>query len=188
MNISPEEAQEALAVIQQTSDRIRKGHGYNGYYLMIWGGVWFVGFMVNQFLQSNPAVVGWTWGGLVLAAFVGCTVLGVNQGKYIRSQMGPRTGFFYFALIAFTALWYILLMPQNTKQGVMFLISIIMFGGVIVGILNRTLSTVIGSVSVTILALAGYYLLPAYFYLWEAIFGGLAMFVIGLVLRFWRWR
>ena len=188
MNISPEEAQEALAVIRQTTNKMRKGHGYVGYYLMIWGGVWFVGFMVSQYLQSNSVLVGWTWGGLVLAAWVGCTVLGIKQGKYIRSQIGPRVGFFYLALFAFTALWYVLLMPQNTRQGVIFFISIIMFAGVVIGIFSRNLSTVIGSVSVMLLAVIGYYLLPAYFYLWEAIFGGLAMFAIGLVLRFWRWR
>jgi hypothetical protein len=187
MNVSPEEAQEALAVIQQTTDKTRKGAGYNGYYLMIWGGVWFVGFLVSQYLQPYPALVGWTWGGLVLVAWVSCAVLGINQGKYMRSQVGPRIGFFYLALFAFTALWYIVLAPQNTKQGVMFFISIIMFGGVVAGIFNRSWSTVLGSVSVTILAIAGYYLLPAYFYLWEAVFGGLAMFAIGLTIRL-RWR
>lgn len=187
MNVSPEEAQEALDTIQQTTIRTRKGYGYNGYYLMIWGGVWFIGFLVSQFLQSNSAVVGWTWGGLVLVAWVSCAVLGINQGKYVRSQIGPRIGFFYLALFAFTALWFIVLTPQNTRQGVMFFISIVMFGGVIAGILYRNLSSVIGSASLTILAIVGYYLLPAYFFLWEAIFGGLAMVAIGLGLRL-RWR
>ncbi|MGH2494457.1 MAG: hypothetical protein ACRDIV_07115 [Ktedonobacteraceae bacterium] len=188
MNISPEEAQEALAVIRQTTEKTRKGHGYVGYYLMIWGAVWFVGFMVSQYLQSKPAVVGWTWGGLVLVAWVSCAVMGVKQGRYIRSQVGPQIGFFYLTLFAFTALWYVLLMPQNTKQGAMFFVSIIMFAGIVIGIFSRNLSTVIGSVSVMILAIVGYYLLPAYFYLWEAIFGGFAMFATGLALLFWRWR
>jgi hypothetical protein len=188
MNISPEEAQEALAVIQQTTVKTRKGHGYVGYYLMIWGGVWFVGFLVSQYLQSNPAVVGWAWGGLVLVAWVSCAVLGIKQGKYVRSQIGPRIGFFFLALFAFTALWYVLMTPQSTKQGAMFFVSIIMFAGVVVGIFSRYMSTIIGSVSLTILAIAGYYLLPDYFYLWEAIFGGLAMLATGLTLRFLRWR
>jgi len=187
MNVSPEEAQEALDVIEQTKVKTRKGHGYNGYYLMIWGGVWFIGFLVSQFLQSNPAVVGWTWGGLVLVAWVGSAVLGINQGRYVRSQIGPQIGFFFLALFVFAVLWFILLAPQNTKQGVMFFISVVMFGGVVAGILNRNLATVIGSLFATALAIAGYYLLPAYFYLWEAIFGGLAIFAIGLTLRL-RWR
>ncbi len=68
MNISPEEAQEALAAIELTKAKTRKGYGYAGYYLMIWGTVWFIGFLVSQYQQSAPAVVGWTWGGLILVA------------------------------------------------------------------------------------------------------------------------
>ncbi len=187
MNISPEEAQEALAAIELTKARMQKGKGYAGYYLMIWGVVWFIGFLVSQYLQATPAVVGWTWGGLILAAMISCTVMGVQQGKYVRSRMGPRVGYFYFTLFAFTALWYIVMTPQSTKQGAMFFITIIMFAGTVIGIFSRAVSTIIGCVSLTILAIVGYYLLPGYFFLWEAIFGGLAMVVIGLSLRL-RWR
>ncbi len=186
MNISPAEAQEALAVIQQTTIKTRKGYGYNGYYLMIWGGVWFAGFLVSQFLQSKPAVVGWTWGGLVLVAWVSCAVLGINQARDVRSQNGQQIGLFFLALFAFAVLWFIILAPQNTKQGVMFFVSVVMFGGVVAGILNRNLLSVIGSLFATAFAIAGYYLLPGYFYLWEAIFGGLAMLISGLALRL-RW-
>jgi hypothetical protein len=187
MNISPEEAQEALDVIQQAKLKTRKGYGYAGYYLMIWGAVWFIGFLASQYLQSHPAVIGWTWAGLILAGMTSCTVMGIYQGKYIRSQIGPRIGFFYMTLFAFTVLWYILMAPQNTRQGAMFFVTIIMFAGVVIGIFSRALSTILGSVSLTLLAVIGYYLLSANFYLWEAIFGGLAMVAIGLALRL-RWR
>ena len=187
MNISPEEAQEALAAIELTQAKTRKGYGYAGYYLMIWGAVWLIGFLVSQFLKSNAAVVGWTWGGLVLVAWVSSAALGINQGRHMRSQIGPQIGFFFMALFAFAVLWFILLVPRNTEQGIMFFISIVMFGGVVAGILNRNPATVIGSLFATVLAIAGYYLLPDYFYLWEAIFGGLAMLVSGVALRL-RWR
>jgi hypothetical protein len=187
MNVSPEEAQEALATIELTKAKTRKGQGYAGYYLMIWGAVWFIGFLVSQFLQSNAAVVGWTWGGLVVVAWIGSAVLGINQGRYVRSQIGQQIGFFYLALLAFAVLWFFLLAFHSTEQGVMFFVSLIMFGGVIVGIFYRNLAIVAGSLFATALAVAGYYLLPGYFYLWEAIFGGLAMLIPGVVLR-WRWR
>ena len=187
MNISPEEAQEALAAIELTKAKTRKGYRYAGYYLIIWGAVWFIGFLVSQYLQSQPAIVGWTWGGLVLVGWVSSAVLGINQGRYVRSQMGPQIGFFFLALFAFAMLWFILLAPRNTEQGVMFFISVVMFGGVVAGILNRKLATVIGSLFATALAIAGYYLLPGYFYLWEAIFGGLAMLVPGVAICL-RWR
>ena len=187
MNVSREEAQEALAAIEQTQLKTRKGYGYNGYYLMIWGAVWLIGFLASQFLKSNPAVVGWTWGGLVLVAWVSSAVLGINQGRQVRSHVGPQIGFFYLALLAFAVLWFILLAPRSTEQAVMFFVSLIMYVGVVAGILNHNLATVIGSLFATALAIVGYYLLPGYFYLWEAIFGGLAMLVPGVVLRL-RWR
>ncbi len=187
MNISPEEAQEALAAIELTKAKTRKGYGYAGYYLMIWGVVWFIGFLVSQYQQSNPAVVGWTWGGLVLIGCISCTVMGVRQGKYVRSQIGPRIGYFYLALFVFTVLWYILMAPESTKQGAIFFVTIIMFAGTVIGIFSRSISTIIGCASLTLLAIIGYYLLPGYFFLWEAVFGGLAMVAIGLGLRL-RWR
>ena len=187
MNISPEEAQEALAAIELTKAKTRKGQGYAGYYLMIWGTVWFIGFLVSQYQQSSPVVVGWTWGGLILAAMITCTVMGVRQGKYVRSQIGPRVGYFYFTLFVFTALWYILMAPQSVKQGAMFFVTIIMFAGTVIGIFSRSISTIVGCVSLTILAIIGYYLVPGYFFLWEAVFGGGMMIAIGLGLRL-RWR
>lgn len=187
MEVSREEAREALAAIEQTQLKTRKGAGYNGYYLMIWGTVWFIGFLVSQFWQSNAAVVGWTWGGLVLVAWVSSAALGINQSRYARSQIGQQIGFFYLALFAFAALWFFLLAPRSSEQGVMFFVSLVMFGGVVAGIFYRNLAVVIGSLFATGIAVAGYYLLPGYFYLWEAIFGGLAMLVPGVVLRL-RWR
>lgn len=187
MNISPEEAQEALAAIELTRMKTQKGYGYNGYYLMIWGTVWLIGFLVSQFLQSQTAVVGWTWGGLVLVAWISSAVLGINQARNVRSQTGQQIGFFYLALFTFAVLWFILLAPRNAEQGVMFFVSLIMFGGVISGIFYRNLAIVVGSLFATALALVGYYLLSGYFYLWEAIFGGLAMLVPGVALRL-HWR
>jgi hypothetical protein len=86
-------------------------------------------------------------------------------------------------LFAFTALWYTVMASESAKQGAMFFITIIMFAGTVIGIFSRSFSTIIGCLSLTVLAIVGYYLLPDYFFLWEAIFGGLAMVAIGLTLR-----
>jgi hypothetical protein len=84
--------------------------------------------------------------------------LGVYQGKQMRAAMNARIGFFFY-----------------------------LFGGVVAGIMTRVVSAIIGSLSIAMLAVAGYYLVPAYFFLWTAIFCGLAMVGIGLVML-WRWR
>lgn len=185
MNISPEEAQEALAAIRQTSDRTRKAYGYNGYYLIVWGLVYFFGFLANQFIPIR--LLGWVWGVLVFIAWIASAFLGINQSKQVRSTIGVRIAFFYLALVGFTILWFIILQPLTLKQGVLFFISIYLFSGVVAGILTRGTSTIICSLAMTVLAVAGYYLLPAYFYLWLAVCCGLAMVGIGLTLRL-RWR
>ena len=185
MNISPEEAQASLEAIQQTREQMRKGYGVNGYFLIIWGLAWFGGFLANQF--ASTTVIGWTWGVLVTAGWILSAFLGISQGVKVRSSIGPRIGFFYLALFGFATLWFIILLPFSEKQGALFLTTIIMFGGVVVGILARTASTIAGSLSVAVLAVAGYYLLPAYFYLWVAVCCGLTMVGIGLYIRL-RWR
>ncbi len=185
MNITPEEAQASLATIAQTTNKTRKAYGYNGYFLILWGLIWFFGFLANQYLSGTA--IGWTWAVLSTVGWVASTILGIKQDRQIRSSVGPRIGFFYMALIVFTLLSLFILQPLSERQIVMFVIIVIMFGGVVAGILTRSVSTIIGCVSVTALALFGYYVLPSYFYLWVAIFCGLTMAAIGLTIRL-HWR
>jgi hypothetical protein len=187
MNISPEEAQQALASIQQTKERLRKGYGYYGYYGIIWGFVWLVGFLASQFLTSRPAVIGWTWGILVLAGWISSAWLGMHQATYVRSVIGARLGLFFLALFAFAILWFIILPPLSGKLYILLFVTLIFFGGVVSGVFSRSVLAVISCVSLTVISLIGYYLVPGYFYLWMAIFGGLSMFCFGLYVRL-RWR
>lgn len=185
MNITPEEAQASLMAIAQTRGKTRKAYGYSGYYLILWGQIWFFGFLSNQYLAGNAVV--WIWAALGTIGWVTSTILGINQDKQVRSAIGPRIGFFFLALTGFAILSFIIMQPLSERQGVMFLITIIVFGGVVSGILIRSVSTIIGCLAVMALALFGYYVLPTYFYLWVAIFCGLTMVGIGLTIRL-RWR
>ena len=55
MNVTPEDAQEALAAIQQTTVKTRRGLAYYAYQQILWGLLWFVGFLISQFVQ--PAML-----------------------------------------------------------------------------------------------------------------------------------
>ena len=64
MNISPTEAEEALAAIQTMMKKTRRAISSSGAYvfLIIWGVVWLLGFLGSQFLpQESPAMPGWSW-------------------------------------------------------------------------------------------------------------------------------
>ena len=185
MNISPEEAQASLAAIHQTRAKMNKLVGANGYFLIIWGLVWFFGCLSNQYLPQDQ--VGWVWG-------IGCTVgwilsafLGISLGKQTRSQVGARLAFFFLALFVFGAFWILLMQPVSFKQDALFILTIFLFGGVVSGIMTRILASTLCSLGIAVLVVIGYYLVPAYFFLWAALFSGLVMVVIGLVMRL-RWR
>jgi hypothetical protein len=90
-------------------------------------------------------------------------------------------------LIVFTVLWLIILQPLSFKLGVLFLVTVILFGGMVSGVFTRATATMISCLVITVLALLGYYLLPAYFYLWVALTCGLPMIAGGVYMRL-RWR
>jgi hypothetical protein len=115
------------------------------------------------------------------------TVLGIYQGRQMRGAMNARIGFFYLALFGFAALWFIMMQPASAQQNALFILTLYLFGGVVIGIMTHVISAIIGCLSIAVLAVAGYYLVPAYFFLWTAIFCGLTMVGIGLVML-WRWR
>lgn len=185
MNVSPEEARESLGVIQQTRAKTKKLVGIGGYFSIIWGLVWFFGLLGNQFLPSEHAW--WVWAPTVTVGWILSALLGMYLGEQTRSVIGPRFAFFFLALFVFATLWVFMMQPASFKQDALFVMTVFMFGGVAVGIIMRVFPIIICYLSMAALLVLGYYLVPAYFFLWAAIFSGLAMVGIGLVMCL-RWR
>lgn len=105
MNMSPEEAQASLAVIQQTRAKVNKSIGVAGYFLIIWGLVWFVGCLGNQYLSGS--YLGLVWGIGSTIGWILSAMLGIYLGKRTRSHVGPRMAFFFLALLGFATLWFL---------------------------------------------------------------------------------
>jgi len=185
VNISREEALASLAAVQQMRTKMSRLTGISGYFLIIWGLVWFFGCLSNQYL-SDDAVM-WVWGAGSTIGWILSAILGVYLGKQTRSQAGARVGFFFLALFGFAVLWFFLMQPASSRQDAMFVLTIFLFGGVISGIMTRVPASIISCLAMAVMLVIGYYLLPAYFFLWTAIFSGLTMVGIGLVMRL-RWR
>lgn len=185
MNISPDEAQASLAAVQQTRAKMRKLAGTSSYFAIVWGLVCFFGFLATQFLPSGYIWLAWL--PLVLAGGVISSFIGYHIGTQSRSAVGARHAFFYLALFGFTIIWLIIMQPLSLKQDFLFLASVILFGGVVSGVLQRAVPGVVVSLAFLAITLIGYYLLPAYFYLWMAVFYGLLFAAFGVVMRL-RWR
>jgi hypothetical protein len=189
MNISPDEAEEALAAIQKISTRTRRSIASSGahIFLIITGIIWLVGFVSTQFLAAPLVVsiwIGTSLAGSVLSVFLGRRlskpVRGPSIGVYAR-----RAGLFWLFLVLFAIGVIAVARPEGGKQITMIIILFILLGQLSMGMLMSYSST-LWALPVAALALAGYFLLPDFFYLWMGILVGGCMIGLGLYIRS-RW-
>ncbi len=189
MNISPSEAEEALAAIQTMGQKTRRSIANGGTYitLIVTGIIWLVGFTCTQFLPG--AIVGWIWAGLSLAGTIAGVILGVRRGKQVRSPatapMVRRVGLFWGLLILFGLAIIAVARPTDGKQATMLVILFIMLGQMAMGLLF-SFASVWWTLPISVLAILGYYLLPDIFYLWMAVLGGGGMIALGLYIHY-KW-
>jgi hypothetical protein len=189
MNISPNEAEEALAAIQRMAQKTRQSVASSGAYifLIITGTIWLVGFLSNQFLAG--AVVAYIWIGVSLLGSLLSVLLGARMRRRVRStstaSYARRIGITWLLLIFYCIATIAIARPADGKQITMFIILFIMIGQLAMGLLF-SFSATWWALPITALALAGYFLLPGIFYLWMAILVGGGMIALGLYIRI-RW-
>jgi hypothetical protein len=186
MDISPSEAEEALAAIQTIVKKTRRSIANSGAYifLIIWGIVWLLGFSSSHFLNSE--IAGRVWIGLDILGGVLSAVFGSRMNLRVRSlaaiSSGKRIAMFWLLLFLYCIIAVGIAWPVDGKQASMFIILFVMVGWIAMGTLLSFASIWWGLIF-TGLALIGYFLLPYYFYLWMAILGGGGMIALGLYIR-----
>jgi hypothetical protein len=189
MNLSPNEAEEALATIQRTMQKTRRSFAGSGAYtfLVITGMIWLVGFLSTQFLSG--AIVAYVWIGMSLLGSVLSILLGTRMGRRVRGPStvayARRIGIFWLLLVFYGIATIAIARPTDGKQVTMFVILFIMVGQLAMGLLFSFSSTW-WALPITVLALAGYFLLPGIFYLWMAVLCGGGMIALALYIRS-RW-
>ena len=189
MNISPNEAEEALAAIQRMTQKTRHSIASSGAYifLIVTGVVWLVGFLATQFLSG--AIVGYIWTGISLLGTALSVLLGTRIGPRVRSPSAAATakrgGLFWLLLLLYAIAVIAIARPTDGKQLTMFIILFVMIGQMGMGLL-LSFSSYWWTLPVTALALVGYFLLPGIFYLWMGVLGGGGMITLGLYMRS-RW-
>ena len=189
MNISPNEAEEALAAVQRTAQKTRHSVASSGAYitLITTGIVWLVGYTCTQFLRGE--IVVYIWIGLSILGSTLATAFGTRMGKRVRSPStapaAKRAGIFWLVLIFYCIATIAIARPTDGKQLTMFIILFIMVGQLAMGLL-LSFSSTWWVLPITALALVGYFLMPDIFYLWMAILVGGGMIVFGLYIRS-RW-
>ncbi len=189
MNISPDEAQEALADIQRVTQKTRRSIAGSGAYifLIVMGVIWLVGFLANQFLSG--AIVGIIWTGMSLLGSAVAVLLGASRGRQVQSasfnSSARRIGIFWLLLILFAIAIIATARPTDGKQLTMLIVLLIMVGQMSMGLM-LSFSATWWALPLATLALAGYFLLPGIFYLWMAVLVGGGMIALGLYIRM-RW-
>ncbi len=186
MHISPDEAEESLADIQRVTQKTRRSLASSGapIFLILTGAIWLVGFVATQFLIGPILPIIW-----IAASLLGVAVsipLGVRLNRRVHSPStaiySRRIGLFWLFLVCFAIAVIAVARPTDAKQLNMLVILFIMLGQLSMGLL-LSFSAVWWVLPITALALIGYFLLPAYFYLWMGLLVGGGMIALGLYIR-----
>lgn len=189
MNISPNEAEEALATIQQTMQKTHRAYATSGsyIYLLVTGVIWLIGFLATQFLTG--AIVPTIWISMSVLGSIVSIVLGVQIGKRYRapsaSVYGKRTILFWILIVLFGVAIIVVARPSDGKQVTVLIILLAMIGQQAMGLLF-SFSGYWWPLPIAAMVLVGYYLLPEFFYLWLAILGGGGMITLALYIH-WKW-
>ncbi len=189
MNISPNEAEEALAAIQKITQKTRHSIASSGAYifLILTGSVWLLGFVSTQFLPAN--IAGYIWAGLSIVGSAVGILVGLRIGPRVRgpsiATSTKRAVTFWLLLVFYCVAAIAIARPTDGKQVTTFIILFIMIGQLSMGLL-LSFSSVWWALPISALALIGYFLLPGIFYLWMGILVGGGMIVLGLYIRS-RW-
>jgi hypothetical protein len=186
MNISRDEAQESLNAIHQVMDQTRKSiaRGAAPLHLILWGIIWFIGFLASHFIHDH--IDGWIWIGLVAVGTLISAYIGFRFGQKVRT---PNNKYVFFIPVAFIIYCILLIWiadPSSQQQASTLIVVFLMSGYVIMGIMIEKAALWVGLIT-TSLALIGYFLFPVYYNLWMAFLAGGTLTGSGLYIRR-RWR
>ena len=195
MEVTGKQAREVLQDVEAVAKSVqgKLGYGIAGPILVLWGAVWMVCFALAHFA---PQMAGWGWLVGDSLGILGSLYLGTRRAraKAVRSDSAKRVGWklfwFWFFLFIFGDIWLVVLWPWRGEQLGMFLVTLVMFAYVVMGLwLEMRFMLWLGLV-VTLLAVVGYVLsfwVPGYLNLWLGLAGGSALLTTGLYLTL-RWR
>ncbi len=192
MEINRAEAEASLGEIKQAmaDTRAAISTGIASPILMIWGVIWALAFGASYVWPDRQGQF-WLVGDSVGLLGTMAAVLAKNRRETMHSERGRwmAVRLFWFAILlcAYGFAWGWLMKPQDGRQIAAFIVMLVMFGYVVLGLWLESAFLLILGLAVTVLTIAGYLLLRETFDLWMAIAGGGALFVSGLYMRL-KWN
>ena len=194
MEVTGKQAQEALLDVEAVAKDMRRrlAYGVAGPILALWGSVWIACFALAQFA---PSIAGWAWLVGDTVGIAGSLYFGRIRAKaaIVRSESSKRIGWrlfwFWFFLFIYADIWLAVLWPWRGDQAGMFLVTLVMFAYVVMGLWLELRFLLWLGLLVTVLAGAGYllsFVVPGYLNLWLGLACGSALLVSGLYLSLGR--
>jgi hypothetical protein len=169
--VNERQAWDDLKTIRQIMDRTRReSAGYGGWFMVIAGVTWLIGFTATQFLPI--AYLGWMWMALnasMLGTMIWTAVRWKRRGGVRSSLWGPLF-FYWLTLIVFDALIIWLFDMEATEIGLLALLTVGL-GYVLMGILFHWFITAVG-ILIVAFAVGAFLLVPGYFPLAMGFLGG----------------
>jgi len=190
MNVTREEAAQALTDISRANDRISqmKGYHHGAPYFVIWGLVWLAANTGTHFAPEQQKFI---WPAALGLGFIASMVTGILQSrKWARGagtgdaerRFGARMGMTAGVVMAFIVSIVLIARPETNRE-VNAMISIVfpflyMAGGIWAGwrLFAIGLVTAAG-------IMAGYFWMPEFYWLWMGLFGGGSLIAGGIWLR-----
>lgn len=195
MDIDDKKAKDALQDVEAVAKNIRGrlAHGIAGPILALWGAIWIVCFALVYFA---PKISGWGWiigDAMGIAGSIYISLCHRNATA-VRSETSKRLGWrlfwFWLFLFVYAAIWLAVLRPWNAQQFGVFLVTVVMFAYVVMGLWLEMPFLMWLGLAVTALAAAGYmlsFVAGGYLDLWLGVTCGSALLVAGLYLML-RWK
>jgi hypothetical protein len=168
--MEPEEARLSLEVVRQAMNLTRQAmaRSTTGYFFIIWGAVWFFGFLGSQLLGANA---GYFWFALDILGAAASAVVVVRAARRFRSQVGWQMGAFWLLLMAYGGILLWVAWPLSGDRFMLFITVLVALGYALVGLLFSP-HLLYAGLGLTILAVLGWRFLPAYLGYWMAFLGG----------------
>jgi len=180
-----DEALQSLELARQAAAQTRRAiaRSGTGYFFVIWGAVWFLGFLASQLLGDRA---GYVWAVLDTLGAVASVVVGVRAARRVRTAHGWRMGLFWLILLIYGGLQLWIVWPLPGDRYMMFITLLVSFGYALFGMWVSPHLMVAG-IGMAALAVLGWLLLPAYIGYWMAILGGGGMMAFGTYVLL-RWK
>jgi hypothetical protein len=186
VDISPNDAQDALAVIQSTMKKAKHSLATSGVYisLIVTGAIWLVGFLANQFLSGE--VVKYVWIGASLLGSALAVIFSSQVSGRVRSPLTgtylKRIGMFWVLLILVGIGLIMIVQPLDGKQVTLAVILLMLVGEAAMGLLF-SFTAIWWALAIGVVAVLGYFLVPTFFYLWMAILVGGGLIGLGVYIH-----